>query len=74
MVPPYGISAIYIIIGIINKSKSEIKNITSASVVCDDCQQHNPTFEDFSILCRCNNEVQCKLFEAFAIKHMHPIS
>ena len=52
-----------------SKSKSEIKDHIR---LCNDCQQHNPTYQDFSILRRCTSEVQCKLFEAFAIKRLHP--
>ena len=51
------------------QGQSEIKDHLKA---CRFCRQNNVSHADFKILCRCRNENQCKLHEAFAIKRFRP--
>ena len=39
---------------------------------CTACQSLSPDYTDFEILRRCRNTIDCKFFEAFAIKRLQP--
>ena len=56
-------------VNIKKSGKSEIKDHVKT---CVSCKNRSIDYHDFKILRRCRTEVQCKLFEAFAIKRIRP--
>ena len=52
-----------------SRGKSEIKDHVRH---CSGCQTFCPDYTDFAILRKCKDAIDCKFFEAFAIKRLQP--